>query len=112
MNDNYWMTLPAQEFREKLIHLLKQLNRPIRAFELAEMMTKERGEYCSVQRVSQNLRELRMGDIVQRKEIHSGSKEVAFAPYVDWQGNAHPASVETYPVFVAVFSLTEMEKES
>jgi hypothetical protein len=48
-----------------------------------------------------------MSNIVKREEIRSGSKKVAFAPYVDWQGNAHPASIETYPVFVAVFSLIE-----
>jgi hypothetical protein len=107
MNNNYWMTLSAQEFREKLVCLLKELNHPVRAFELAEIMTKEKCEYCSVQRVAQNLRELCMSNIVKREEIRSGSKKVAFAPYVDWQGNAHPASIETYPVFVAVFSLIE-----
>jgi hypothetical protein len=105
------MTLPTQEFREKLVHLLKQLNRPVRAFELAEAMTKERGEYCSIQKVSQNLRSLSMRNIVKREEVCVGSKEVAFSPYVDWQGNPQPASTETYPVFVAMFSLIEMEKE-
>lgn len=111
MNDNYWMTLSAQEFREKLVHLLKQLNRPVRAFELAEAMTKERGEYCSIQKVSQNLRSLSIRNIVKREEVCVGSKEVAFSPYVDWQGNPQPASTETYPVFVTMFSLIEIEKE-
>lgn len=111
MNDNYWMTLPTQEFREKLVCLLRQLNRPVRAFELAEIMTKEKGEYCSVQRVAQNLTVLCWGDIVKREEVCVGSKEVAFSPYVDWQGNPQPASTKTYPVFVAMFSLIEMEKE-
>lgn len=107
MNGTYWMTIPTQEFRKELVRLLKQFNRPVRAFELAETLTREKGEYCSVQRVAQNLTVLCWGDIVKREEVRVGSKEVTFAPYVDWLGHPQPASTETYPVFVTVFSLTE-----
>ena len=89
MNDNYWMTLPAQEFREKLVHLLKQLNRPVRAFELAEMMTEERGEYCSVQRVSQNLRELRMAILFKERKSVLTLKKLLLLRM--WIGGVMPA---------------------